>query len=159
MASGLRWVEVVPVAPDRAAHSVTLLLAHVVWSTRRRWRAIEEALDEPLHRSMKSTASELRVALHAFGAAPDHVHILVQLPGDMSIATLVQRLKGASSHEFGRELLAGWQAGYWAESVSLEATHRVAGYLHAQRAHHASGMRGEPGGIVGPQMEPAFRRA
>ena len=145
--------------PDKAAHSVTLVLVHVVWSTCRRWRAIDEALDEPLHRSMKNKASELRATVHAFGAAPDHVHILVQLPGDMSIATLVQRLKGASSHEFGRQLVAGWQAGYWAESVSSEAADRVAGYLQAQRVHHATGHRGEPGGIVGPSMEPAFRRA
>ena len=104
-------MEVVPVVPDKAAHSVTLVLVHVVWSTCRRWRAIDEALDEPLH------------------------------------------------HEFGRELVAGWQAGYWAESVSSEAADRVAGYLQAQRVHHATGHRGEPGGIVGPSMEPAFRRA
>ena len=117
-------MEGVPVVPDKAAHSVTLVLVHVVWSTCRRWRAIDEALDEPLHRSMKNKASELRATVHAFGAAPDHVHILVQLPGDSS-----------------------------------EAADRVAGYLQAQRVHHATGHRGEPGGIVGPSMEPAFRRA
>jgi REP element-mobilizing transposase RayT len=62
-------------------------------------------LDEPLERALLGKARELRAAVHAFGAALDHVHVLVQLPADVSVAVVVQRLKGATSHAFRRSLL------------------------------------------------------
>jgi hypothetical protein len=130
------------VIPDKAAHSVTQVLVHVVWSTFRRWRAIDEALDDPLRRSLSNTAWKLHATLHAFGAAPDQ--------GTSASPAFVQRLKGASSHEFRRDLVLGWQAGYWAESVSAGAIDRVTGYLRVQRAHHATGQPDEPGDIMGP---------
>ena len=99
-------------------------------------------------------ARELRAAVRAFGAALDHVHVLVQLPADVSVAVVVQRLKGATSHAFRRNLLGGWQVGYWAESVSPEATEAVAHDVRAQRVHHELGVHDEPW-----QMEPAGRRA
>jgi hypothetical protein len=70
------------------------------------------------------------------------------------VAVLVQRLKGSTSHAFRHSLPRGWQAGYWAESVSPEATRAVADYVQPQRVHHAMGARVEPW-----LMEPADRRA
>jgi REP element-mobilizing transposase RayT len=142
------------VFPDVTAHSVSRLLVHIVWATRGRQLAIDAMLDEPLERALLGKARELRAAVHAFGAALDHVHVLVQLPADVSVAVVVQRLKGATSHAFRRSLLGGWQVGYWAESVSPEAIQAIALYVRAQRVHHESGVQDEPW-----QMEPAGRRA
>ena len=142
------------VFPDVTAHSVSRLLVHLVWATWGPEHAIDATLDEPLERALLGKARELRAAVHAFGAALDHVHVLVQLPADVRVAVVVQRLKGATSHAFRRHLRGGWQAGYWAESVSPEAAHAIARYVRAQRVHHESGVQNEPW-----QMEPAGRRA
>jgi putative transposase len=82
--------------------------------------------------------------LWAFGAAPDHVHVLVQLPVVVTIADIMQRLKGATSRVFRRELPGGWQAGYWVESVSPQEAETVARYVRRQRVHHMSDGGDEP---------------
>jgi putative transposase len=132
------------VFPLVAAHSVSLLLAHVVWSTRDRQPTFLAALDRPLGQMLAVKARELRAAVHAFGAALDHVHVLLQHPPDVGIAAIVQRLKGSSSHALGRRLPGGWQAGYWVQSVSPDVMENVAAYVRAQRSHHASAAAHEP---------------
>ena len=143
-----------PLISNLTAHSVTRLLVHVVWATRGRQLRIDPTLDEPLERALIDKAQQLRAVVHAFGAALDHVHMLVQVPADVSVATVVHRLKGSTSPAFRRSLLGGWQAGYWAESLSPETMPSIATYVRAQRVHHESGTHDEPW-----RMEPAGRRA
>ena len=134
----------VHVFPILGAHSVSLLFLHLVWATRGRQPTIDVSLDERLHRTLREKALEMCACVHAFGAGPDHVHILVQLPPELSVATLVNRLKGTSSHALGRLLGDGWQAGYWVESVGREGLDALAHYIVDQRRHHAEGERREP---------------
>ena len=119
IAAWSRWAAVVHVFPILGAHSVSLLFLHLVWATRGRQPTIDVSLDERLHRTLREKALEMCACVHAFGAGPDHVHILVQLPPELSVATLVNRLKGTSSHALGR-------------------------YIVDPRLHHAEGERREP---------------
>jgi putative transposase len=115
------------------AHSVTLLLHHVVWTTRRREPVIGVEYDDALERQLRDTAIGLGATLHACGAADDHAHVLVQPPLELSLAILVQRLKGASSHALRHALRGSWQAGYWAESVSAHDVEATVRYIRRQR--------------------------
>jgi REP element-mobilizing transposase RayT len=130
------------------------VILHVVWATLDRCPSIEPTLDPTLERILRRLALEQQALVHAFGAACDHVHVLVQLPSVLSVAGAVQRMKGASSHALGCRLLGGWQAGYWVESVSPDGIAPVSTYVQAQRDHHASSRPLEPW-----EMEPADRRA
>lgn len=71
---------------------------------------------------------------------PDHVHVLIDLPVQRSIAETVQILKGASSHYINHsDLIPGkfaWGRGYGAFSVSHSDHGRVARYIARQEAHH-----------------------
>jgi putative transposase len=142
------------VVPTFGAHSMSRVVIHVVWATLDRCLFLEPTLDLTLERLLQRSALEQRAFVHAFGAAWDHVHVLVQLPAVLSVAGAVQRLKGTSSHALGRRLPGGWQAGYWAESVSPDGAGPVSAYVQAQRDHHASSRPIEPW-----EMEPADRRA
>ena len=142
------------VFPAFGAHSVSRVILHVVWATVDRRPTIDQALDEPLERVLRGLAWERGAGVRAFGAACDHVHVLVQLPAILTVAAAVQRMKGASSHALHESLLGGWQAGYWAESVSPDEIGPVSLYVRSQRAHHASARSVEPW-----EMEPADRRA
>ena len=71
---------------------------------------------------------------------PDHVHLYLSLPADLSIAQLVSALKANSSrwiHEtFPRLRQFAWQQGYAAFSVSRFSEERLIAYIRNQEAHH-----------------------
>lgn len=78
--------------------------------------------------------------LTAAGGVADHVHLLVSIGRDTSIADLVRVLKAASSrwiHDTFPQLGGfAWQSGYGAFSVSLSQTGAVEEYLARQAEHH-----------------------
>ena len=122
--------------PRVGAHSIGLLFVHLVWATRSRQCVIVHSLDEPLRRFLMAKARELDATLLAFGAAADHVHLLAQIPPELSAAALAGRLKGASSHEFRRPLAVGWQVGYSVESVDTNSLETTLHYVNGQRERH-----------------------
>jgi putative transposase len=148
--------------PTRHAHSSSLLLVHLVWSTRDRLRWLDPAWDSWLARVLARQARALDCQLLAAGNADDHVHTVACYPPRVAVADLVQRLKGASSYTLNRARPATgpyhWQVGYWAESVSPSALEAVAAYVCRQRDHHRDSTGAEewetsttaspPGGLV-----------
>lgn len=124
-------------------HSHSLLLVHIVWATGERSPILGPRADAWLARLLRHRAYEAGGLLLAVGNAADHVHVLVRYPSTACVATVVQRLKGASSHAWNAALPArpdrsrlSWQAGYWAESVSPKDLPAVIGYVEGQRRHH-----------------------
>jgi hypothetical protein len=79
--------------------------------------------------------------LGGLGVADDHVHSLLRFPSTVTLAAIVQRLKGASSYECNHQQLLPqrlrWQRGYWAETVAPDAVVPLIQYLAMQREHHA----------------------
>ncbi|MGE3802906.1 MAG: transposase [Candidatus Kapaibacterium sp.] len=71
---------------------------------------------------------------------PDHVHALIDLPVHISIADIVKRLKGASSHWINHQNLIepkfSWGRGYGVFSVSHSHKERVVQYIANQEEHH-----------------------
>ena len=74
---------------------------------------------------------------------PDHVHVLVRFPTTVSIADLVRRIKGASSHLVTHVLRSPepfkWQGGYGVFSVSRRHVPVVRDYVLNQEQHHRDG--------------------
>jgi REP element-mobilizing transposase RayT len=76
----------------------------------------------------------------AAGGMPDHVHLLVSLDRQVSIAETVRDIK-ANSSGWVHETFPGlshfaWQAGYGAFAVSYSHMDRVKAYLAHQAEHH-----------------------
>jgi REP element-mobilizing transposase RayT len=121
-------------------HSQNLLLVHIVWTTHRRDPLLAAAADGWLARLLDQKAGEIGSKLVASGNATDHVHVLVRYPSTLDVATIVQRLKGASSYTWNVERAQygrlTWQSGSWAESVSPSQLAVVARYVARQREHH-----------------------
>jgi REP element-mobilizing transposase RayT len=74
------------------------------------------------------------------GCAWDHVHTVVMLSPTVTLADLVQRMKGASAHDVNAARMLNarlrWQHGYWAESVGPGDVSPLVRYLRMQRPHH-----------------------
>jgi putative transposase len=69
---------------------------------------------------LRSLVAEHKFKLHDFVVMPDHVHLLVEVDGDMTIEKAMQFIKGRFSHrltqEFGHKGEV-WQRGFAEEQV------------------------------------------
>ena len=122
------------------AHSFTQLLAHVIFSTKDRAPFIDGELKDRLYPYMGGIIRELGGHLLTINGPPDHVHLLVRLPGTQGVADVLCVRKANASrwvHETwpGRQHF-GWQVGYGAFSVSLSNADDVRAYITNQEAHH-----------------------
>jgi putative transposase len=76
----------------------------------------------------------------AIGGVADHVHMLISLPGTLSVSKALQLLKGNSSkwmHEtFPKLRSLEWQEGYGAFSIGISAVDATVAYIRNQFEHH-----------------------
>jgi REP element-mobilizing transposase RayT len=121
----------------------TPLFVHLVWATWDRAPLIHGPLQRPLYRVMESEARALRCRVLGMNGMPDHVHVLLSLPTTVTIARLVQQMKGVSSHWVNERQVASapfrWQGSYGAFTVSRWDLDRIAEYIRRQPIHHRDG--------------------
>ena len=68
------------------------------------------------------------MVIHEFVVMPDHVHLLITLPGALSVQKAMQLIKGRFSFRAGRSLGFGgevWQRGFSDVRILNEADYRL----------------------------------
>ena len=119
------------------------VLVHLVWSTWKRDPQIVEAWEPDLHRYIEAVCRNVGYQPAAVGGTADHVHLLVSLSNTVTLATLMQAVKGGASHFVNDscpvDCAFRWQGGYGAFGVSPRDRARVIAYIRNQKAHHANG--------------------
>ena len=119
------------------AHSYVCVHVHVVFSTKDRRPLIPEDKHRLLAKYLAGIARNYGMKALAVGGMPDHMHILVSLAPDVSIAKAVNVLKSNSSKWMkGLSRLFAWQEGYAAFSVSASGLREVIEYINRQAEHH-----------------------
>ena len=119
------------------------LLYHVVWTTKNRQPVIDDGMVMPIQHAIAETSRELSVNVYAVGVMPDHVHVFAQISPALTVARVIGRWKGASSHAANEHRpstlkMLAWQSGYGVLSVSQSGFDRVLAYVQNQRARHAA---------------------
>jgi putative transposase len=121
-------------------HSFVSSLHHCVFATKRREPVLTPAIRERLWPYLGGIARENRITTLAIGGVADHVHVLVSLPGTMSVSKAMQLLKGNSSkwiHETFPVLRSfAWQEGYGAFSIGISGIDETRAYIRDQEEHH-----------------------
>ena len=116
---------------------------HVVWSTWCRRPFITRDLQPRVYGAIAHQCAEVGADVIAIGGMPDHVHVLLRFPTTISIADLVRRMKGASSHLVTHELNwpepFKWQGGYGVFTVSKRHVPLIRNYVLNQEEHHRDG--------------------
>lgn len=115
------------------------LLYHVVFSTKDRMPLIRDEIRESLYEYMGGIIRGEGGVLLEIGGMPDHVHLLVKLKTDVTVALMVQKIKGKSSKWHNERLVRerfAWQSGYGIFSVSASLMERVRRYIRSQEEHH-----------------------
>ena len=122
------------------SHSFTNLLYHLVFSTKHRHPWLDADVRPPLFAYLGGLVREMRGLPLIVNGVPDHVHLLVKLKQDRSLADGVRTLKAKSSAWVHKTFAArtgfAWQTGYGAFSVSQSQAERVRSYIADQEAHH-----------------------
>lgn len=120
--------------------SFASLYCHIIFGTKNREPLIVGELATRIYEYIGGICRESGNVLLAAGGMPDHVHLLISLDRQMSVADLVRTIKTNSSkwiHEtFANQRGFAWQNGYGAFSVSLSNVEAVKQYIANQAEHH-----------------------
>ena len=114
----------------RTYHS---LLYHLVFVTKYRSPMLTDEVYVELRRLFREKEEELDLKIFIANGIEDHVHILLSIPPKHSIASVVQHLKGYSSHEIPNLF---WGTGYGVFSLDKSDLSGVFEYIKNQREHH-----------------------
>ena len=116
---------------------------HAVWSTSGRRRLLTGERTNIAEAAIRSQARDLGCLVHAVAIQPDHVHVAISIPPKHAPATVIGRLKGASSRLLRRrdpdlvEQAFGWQHEYGVISFSARDFGFILNYIANQDERHA----------------------
>lgn len=123
-----------------SVHSYTRVWIHATWGTLNRERVLHKTAATKVSRFLSEYAPTKGILLKANYVNADHVHVLFDLPTNMTIEQVVKLLKGASSFWVNKHnVVRGkffWGRGYGAFSVSQSALASVERYIANQEEHH-----------------------
>lgn len=113
---------------------------HVVWCPKYRRSILEGAVALRLYKILVETAQELDIEIIALGIQPDHVHMIIVLPPNLSLSRAMQFFKGRSSRYLRQEYAhlhtvndsALWARRYYAISVGSGSYASVRRYVQEQ---------------------------
>ncbi|PKL81840.1 MAG: transposase [Ignavibacteriae bacterium HGW-Ignavibacteriae-3] len=113
---------------------------HSVWGTKNHERVLNRELREQLFLHIRENAKIKQIYIDTINGELDHVHCLLALNADMTIAKVMQLIKGESAYWANKNLLLGpkleWADEYYASSVSESMIGRVRAYINNQEEHH-----------------------
>ena len=81
----------------KGRHCVFMLHTHLVFVTKYRRNIFSKIILEDLKTIFESVCNDFNAELVEFDGEKDHVHLLINYPPKVSIAKLVNSLKGVSS--------------------------------------------------------------
>jgi REP element-mobilizing transposase RayT len=117
------------------AHTYTLNLLHVVFSTKNRMPMIRNL--SGLLKNLRGIARNKNVDVLAAGGTSNHVHLLVRVPPVRGLSEAIRDLKANSSRYMSETgCRFAWQDGYAAISVSPSQVAAVRAYIEDQERHH-----------------------
>jgi len=120
------------------SQSLSQVYIHIVFSTKNIESLIPEDVRSNLQAYIVGVLSELKSYTIELYANPDHIHILCTLPRIISIASLLSKVKTASSKWMKQNGINNfyWQDGYGVFSVSSSKLNAVKIYIANQQSHH-----------------------
>lgn len=117
------------------SHAYSRNYVHIVFSTkeRRNWIRDPQTMWSLLGERIRQYGANVL----DIGGTQNHVHILVDVPPRISVATIVRAAKADTSKFINNDgHLFAWQQGYSSFSVSVSNLERVRTYIQRQDEHH-----------------------
>ena len=129
-----------PLHPIAMPQSLSLVIVHVIFSTKERRPFLGPVTRPKLHAYLATVARNAGCEAYRVGGVADHVHLAIRLSRTITIANLVETLKTSSSKWVKTEepnLAAfSWQHGYGCFSVGPADSDSLRAYIDTQEEHH-----------------------
>jgi|JI8StandDraft_1071087.scaffolds.fasta_scaffold61860_2 putative transposase len=118
----------------------TSVYIHFIWATKNRAPLISKELKPLLINHIKENSIKKGIFISSLNCVDDHIHLLVSLGTEQTIAKTAMLIKGESSYWVNKQKLIPtkfeWQDDYIALSVSYSAIDKVKDYIKYQEIHH-----------------------
>ena len=121
--------------------SFVKIWVHLVFSTKKRQPFLKKEIRTKMIKHIIENCKEKGIFLQAINGYDDHLHCLISLGKDQSIAKVSQLIKGESSFWLNNQKLLldkfQWQDDYFAISVSQSQLPTVMNYIKKQEEKHS----------------------
>ena len=128
-------------------HKVGINFWHMNWQTKYRYNMFSKFKYKKLCEAcVRKAASKHNIQMHIIRVLPDHLHMMVTLPHNITDSKGMQIIKGGSAYRFFKNhpksrlrLPQGhlWSAGGCATTVGYNEYSTVENYIKNQAEHHA----------------------
>lgn len=116
------------------------ILVHAVWGTKNHYPFLTKEIRQKVILHIKENAIKKKVFIDRLNGHTEHLHCLFWLNADMSVAKVIQLLKGESSFWINKEKLFKsnfeWADEYYAVSISESQIDNLRRYIDNQEEHH-----------------------
>ncbi len=114
------------------------LYYHLIFHTKSKDVLIPRELFSELFAHMGGILRKDHGILHEAGGMPDHVHLLLTISREVTIADAIRAIKARSSFWLSKQGVTEfrWQNGYAIFSVSSSVVPAVRKYIRNQEEHH-----------------------
>ncbi len=125
----------------KTSHAVYDIKFHVVWITKYRKPVLSGEIALRVRELIREICKSMDVEIIKGHVSKDHLHLLVSVPPQISVSTLMQRIKGKTSRKllseykrlakqfWGRHL---WGRGYFVASSGTITDEVIAQYIEMQ---------------------------
>ena len=122
--------------------SFVKIWVHLVFATKNREPLLKKEFRYDVYKHISQNCLDKDIFLQVINGYTDHIHCLISLGKDQSIAKISQLIKGESSFWINKNNLVegkfSWQDDYFAVSVSESQVNTVINYIKNQEQHHAN---------------------
>ena len=116
------------------------VLIHAVWATKDRKPLMSKSNKDELCTHIRENAAKKGIHLLNVNGWKDHLHAFISLTTSQNVETVINLIKGESSHWANRNLewpeKFGWQDEYFAVTVSQSDFDTINNYIDRQEEHH-----------------------
>lgn len=118
----------------------TKIWIHCVWATKNWNQVLTKDIRSLLFEHIREYASSKNIYIDFINGEKEHIHCLISLDAEQTIAKIMNLIKGESSFWFNKSGISQnkleWQNEYFAVSVSESALDKVRDYIKGQEEHH-----------------------
>ena len=129
------------------SHKVGLNYWHIEFATKYRYKMFSKFKQQHLIEAcIRKVDKKHKIKIHLISIMPDHIHMMITLPHNITDSKAIMLLKGGSAylffkyHEKSRLRLPQghlWSAGGCAVTVGYNEYSTVENYINNQQEHHA----------------------
>lgn len=114
---------------------------HLIFSTKHRFPYLGSNIRFDVIKHIEANCYKKNIYLKSIGGYTDHLHCLISLGKDQTIADVAQLIKGESSFWINKNKLTAskfmWQDDYYVRSVSESHISKISNYINNQEVHHS----------------------